>query len=239
MLSGKGRSYGPVSNSVPAPPYNSPHPEFRNAEEARNPAFAREPALLRGRPPGPPNVSTSSTSQAPAQGLSPRSQSSAATVRSPLGPNGGLERRPSMTQAYHHNNRSHGGYQHARNASFVNSPATSPMSPQPTSAEYVGMTMIHHGGPDVHPRDSPSSTINGSSSLPPNIAGDKDHLGGTTQASLQKRVDRAHTGKPRRGQSHHRAHSRQHHQEQKTVGEYALHHLFTSVRPRRLAQTQY
>lgn len=232
MLPGKGRSHGLVNNSVPTPPHNSPsHSEPRHGEEARNQAFGGPTALPRGRLPGLPNVSTYSTGQAAFQVLSPRSQSSAATARSPLGPNGGLERRPSMTQGYHHNNRSHGGYQHARNASFVNSPTTSPLSPMTTPAEYVGMTMIHHGAPDGRVRESPSGTVKGSSPLSPSVASDKDSLNGTPTGSSQKRVDRAHTGKSRRGQSHQRTHSRQHHGEQKTVGEYALHHLFTSVCP--------
>lgn len=230
MLPAKGRSYGPFNNPAPTSPYNSPSlSEPRNSEEGRNSAFAREAAPSRGRPPGPPNVSTFTTGHGPGQVFSPRSQSSAATARSPLGPNGGLERRPSMTQAYHHNNRSHGGHQHARNASFVDSPTTSPMSPMATPAEYVGMTMVHHGAPDIHPRDSPSSTVNGSNPLPSSIASDRDHMSASAALASQRRIDRTHTSKSRRGQSHHRAHSRQHHQERKTVGEYALHHLFTSV----------
>lgn len=231
MLPGKGRSHGLVNHSVPAPPHNSPSlSEPRNVEEVRNQAYGGPPATSRGRAPGPPNVSTFSTGPGPAPVSSPRSQSSAATARSPLGPNGAIERRPSVTQGYHQNNQSYGGYQHARNASFVNSPAKSPLSPMTTPAEYVGMTMIHHGAPDVRPRDAPSGTVNESSPISPNIASEKDHANGTPTITSQRRVDRAHTSKSRRGQPHQRNHSRQHHQEQKTVGEYALHHLFTSVR---------
>ncbi|KAL8758223.1 MAG: hypothetical protein Q9184_003992 [Pyrenodesmia sp. 2 TL-2023] len=97
-----------------------------------------------------------------------------------------------------------------------------------TPAEYLGMTMIHHGAPDVRTKDSPLSTVNGSSPISPNTASEKDHANGTPTITSQRRVDRAHTSKSRRGQPHQRTHSRQHHQEQKTVGEYALHHLFTS-----------
>lgn len=227
MLPGKGRSYGFVNNAVPAPPHNSPSlPEPRY----ENPAFGGPTPTSRGRVPAPPNVSTISTGPGTAKVLSPRSQSSAASARSPLGPNGAVERRPSVTQGYHQNNRSHGGYQHTRNASFINSPVASPLSPMTTPAEYVGMTIIHHGAPDVRPRDSPSSAVNGSSPIFPNTASEKDNPNGTPSTTSQRRVDRAHTGKSRRGQPHQRTHSRQHHQEQKTVGEYALHHLFTSVR---------
>lgn len=226
MLPGRGRSYGPLNHSVPAPYANLPlQKDLRTVDEARNPPSGRETVLPRGRLPGPPNVATG---QATAQVLSPRSQSSAATARSPLGPNGGLERRPSI-QGYHHTNRSHGGHQHARNASFVNSPATSPLSPQTTPAEYIGMTIIHHGTPELRLKESPTSMVNISSPLSGNATGDKDIGDGNPVALTQKKVDRVHGGKPRQGPPHQKTHSRQHHQEQKTVGEYALHHLFTSV----------
>ncbi|KAL8940675.1 MAG: hypothetical protein Q9216_002697 [Gyalolechia sp. 2 TL-2023] len=215
-MSSRGRSYNPLNNSVQVPHSNSPlHPDLPST---------REVVLPRGRLPGPPNAVTS---QVPPQILSPRSQSSAATARSPLGPHAGLERRPSV-QGYHHNNRSHGAHQHVRNASFVNSPATSPLSPQITPAEYVGMAVINHGAPDLRPKESPASTGNGPSPLSVNAVGDNDMGEGNSAALPQKRVDRAHGGKLRQGHSHQRTHSRQHHQEQKTVGEYALHHLFTS-----------
>ena len=48
--------------------------------------------------------------------------------------------------------------------------------------------------------------------------------------STQKRVERMHSGRSRRDHGHHHSHSRHHHKEElKTVGEYALHVLFTSV----------
>ncbi|RDW69544.1 cell morphogenesis protein-like protein PAG1 [Coleophoma cylindrospora] len=46
-------------------------------------------------------------------------------------------------------------------------------------------------------------------------------------SSSQKRVERMHSGKSRRD-GHHHSHSRHHKEELKTVGEYALHVLFTS-----------
>ncbi|KAL8700713.1 MAG: hypothetical protein Q9201_005304 [Fulgogasparrea decipioides] len=89
--------------------------------------------------------------------------------------------------------------------------------------------MVHHGTPDIRPKESPLTTVNGSSPLTPSSTGDRDLVDGNPLALTQKRVDRAHSGKPRRGQSQHNSHARQqYHQEQKTVGEYALHHLFTS-----------
>ncbi|KAL9596328.1 MAG: hypothetical protein Q9219_005882 [cf. Caloplaca sp. 3 TL-2023] len=225
MLPGRGRPHvtyiNPVSTSHTNPPVN---PDSTNADEARNGSSAREATLPRGRLPGPPNAANV---QPAIQLLSPRSQSSAATARSPLGPNGGLERRPSV-QGYHHNNRSHGGYQHARNASFVNSPATSPLSPQPVSADHSGMTVFHPSTADLRLTEPPASMINGSSPLTGNAAGDKGSAHGNSATLVQRRADRTHGAKQRQGHSHQRTHSRQHHQEQKTVGEYALHHLFNS-----------
>lgn len=56
----------------------------------------------------------------------------------------------------------------------------------------------------------------------------------------QKRVDRAQSAKGRRGHGHHRSQSKQQHlQEQKTVCEYALHHLFNSVSSSTLYDTKY
>ena len=226
MLPGRGRSHGPLVNSVTAPHTNVPsQPELRPVDEARNPLLAREAILPRGRLPGSPNVATGPT---PTQAFSPRSQSSTATARSPLGPSDGLERRPSV-QGYHHNNRSHGGHQHIRNTSFVNSPTTSPLSPQTTPAEHVGMNIMHHSNLDQRSKDPLANIGNGSSPMSGNGTGETDISRDTPVTSTQRRVDRAHGSKQRLGHTHQRTHSRQHHQEQKTVGEYALHHLFTAV----------
>jgi hypothetical protein len=49
-------------------------------------------------------------------------------------------------------------------------------------------------------------------------------------SNTQKRVERMHSGRSRRDHGHHHSYSRHHHKgELKTVGEYALHVLFTSV----------
>jgi hypothetical protein len=53
-----------------------------------------------------------------------------------------------------------------------------------------------------------------------------------TYNTTQKRVERMHSGRSSRDHRHHHSHSRHHHKEElKTVGEYALHVLFTSVSP--------
>lgn len=87
--------------------------------------------------------------------------------------------------------------------------------------------MIHRGAPERRPSDSPSVTSNRSSTT--TLVGDRD-AGDTSNTMLgPKRVDRAHSAKGRRGHGHHRSQSKQSVQEQKTVGEYALHHLFNKV----------
>lgn len=58
-----------------------------------------------------------------------------------------------------------------------------------------------------------------------------DRASTATETNTQKRVERMHSGKSRRDHSRHHSHShsRHHHKEErKTVGEYALHVLFTS-----------
>lgn len=54
----------------------------------------------------------------------------------------------------------------------------------------------------------------------------------TSYSATTRRVERMQNAKSPRDHSHHPSHSSRHHKDdQKTVGEYALHVLFTSVRP--------
>ncbi|KAL8657658.1 MAG: hypothetical protein Q9226_001688 [Calogaya cf. arnoldii] len=223
----KGRLHGSTNISQPhqGPSAQS---EFRGFEDTLNQTALRDHMPSRGRLPGTANVPNNSAGQPAAQAMSPRSQSSAATARSPTGPNSGIERRPSVTQTFHYTNKSHGGYSHVRNASFVNSPATSPLSPHVTSADHAIMAMTHHGTPDLRPKESPLGLTNGSVSLTTSSSADRENADSSLPGSAQKRMDRTNNVRPRRAHSHKTTHPRQHHQDQKTVGEYALHHLFTS-----------
>jgi len=186
------------------------------------------------------NTSTHLTQQA-VQTHSPRSQSSAASAPSPASlNNGGIERRISVAHGhYRQGSKFQGPYQHSRNVSFVNSPATSPLSPQLTGTasinpgfkpESSSLTMVHHVVAEPRSTGTPSSSTANGSMHTPSIStpvGDRD-VGDTTNMMLtQKRIDRTHSSRTRRDHSHQRSQSRQ--QEQKTVGEYALHHLFNSV----------
>ncbi|KAL8665941.1 MAG: hypothetical protein Q9202_001877 [Teloschistes flavicans] len=228
MQSAKGRPQGLVNASAATPHHGfSSQSESTNLDDARNATLSRDPAYSRGRPPGPSNVSTFAVSSSTGQTISPRSQSSTAATRSPLGLNGPLERRPSITQGHHYTQKSHGIHQHVRNASFVKAPATSPLSPHIASTDYATMNMIYHGTPDLRSKESQMTAVNGFSPLTPGSAGDRDVSEGDPITPGHKRVDRAHSSKTRRGQTQHGNHARQQ-QEQKTVGEYALHHLFTA-----------
>ncbi|KAI4278373.1 MAG: hypothetical protein LQ337_001075 [Flavoplaca oasis] len=225
----KTRLHGPINHPISQPHYGlSAQGEPRTFDETLNQTAPGEHIPSRGRLPGIVNGSGMPINQSAVQAMSARSQSSAATVRSPTAPNVELERRPSMTQTFHYTNKSHGGYSHVRNASFVNSPATSPLSPHITSADHAIMPMTHHGTPDLRPKESPLTLTNGSMALEAGSAIDRENGDASHSGLTQKRVERTNSGRPRRAHSHKRTHSRQHQQDQKTVGEYALHHLFTS-----------
>lgn len=127
------------------------------------------------------------------------------------------------------------GYQHSRNGS-VASTSSSPLSPQIIAAAGG----LGSGGleGDSNMAENNSTFSASTATLVP------DRSSPATENNAQKRVERMHSGKSRRDHSRHNSrshshshshsHSRHHHKEEhKTVGEYALHVLFTSVsRPR-------
>lgn len=79
------------------------------------------------------------------------------------------------------------------------------------------------GGAGSRPSTAMSGTTLGPGQLP-------ERTSSATEASTYSRnLERIHSER-RRGHSHHHSHSRHHKDDQKTVGEYALHVLFTSVR---------
>lgn len=229
-----GRQYLPGNNPNPSPSY-------ANQDSKESDAFRSHTRdLSRGRGPAPGNGVSNIHTQQPGTALSPRSQSSAGAVRSPAGPDVGIERQPSVTQGGHYRqaSRAQGTYLQARNAAFASSPITSPLSPETSSPatsssgvpDLSNHTMINRGVSSRHPTESTSGTAHGSlhSSSSSTLVGDQDLgdlNGGTT---TQRRLDRTHSVKGRRGHDPQRSQSR-HSQEQKSVGEYALHHLFNKV----------
>ena len=216
--------------------YTSHQPDPNDSVLSRG--HVRELSGSRGRGPAPANIVASNMQpQAASITKSPRSQSSAGAARSPIAPNGGLERRPSASQShYRQPSRAHSNFQQSRNAMFVNSPATSSTSPDtPGSTPNVALpdlsslTMLRRGDSLRHPSESSATTLNGPTHSPTSTLAEDRDLADTNNGVLpKKRLERTQTSKGRRSHTHHRSQSK-HQQEQKTVGEYALHHLFQRV----------
>jgi len=175
------------------------------------PSDARDPSSTQTSPSSLTARSASSDQQAQSSTLSPRLLS------------GG---RLTDSKAHHRQTSIVHGIQHSRNGSFASS-STSPLSPQMIAAA---------GGerPDAsNMGDSSFGSISGSS-FSSNATLVLDRPSTATENSnyqlTQKRVERMHSARSSRDHRHRPSHSRHHHKEElKTVGEYALHVLFTSV----------
>ena len=231
-----GRHYAPGSNSSIFSPYASQQ-DPNDADFSRS--HIRDFSGSRGRGPAPADMNTFNMQPQSASSVkSPRSQSSVGAVRSPAVPNAALERRPSASQGHHRQASKAHGYQQSRNAIFLASPTTSPLSPDtPGSAvsnigipDLSSLSTLRRGASLRHPSDSPGSIMDGSNHMSPNSTLVEEHEIGQANhsTSTQKRTDRTQSSKARRGHSHHRSQSKPQ-QEQRSVGEYALHHLFQRV----------
>lgn len=167
---------------------------------------------------------------------SPRSH--APPSRQALG-GGAIERAvdPNKSTIYGHHRQTSivHGFQHSRNGSVASS--AGPLSPQMIAAAGAGL-----GRPDMQ---SVAARLEADGSIPSRPT---TSLGGpmvstsngfamersasaadmSPQAAGQRKLEMMH-GKSRRDQPSHQSHSSRHRDEQKTVGEYALHVLFTSV----------
>lgn len=177
-----------------------------------------------------------------------RGQSHSKSPESNVGlPDGVIERKPSLSSYGHHRKTSivH-GIQHSRSPSYTPTSA-SPLSPEIIASAGSGsMAGISLGSEYMFSnRNEDSESIlkftangsNGPAHSPASglstIQDDDEHLtlGQTvTRSSSSVHKKMSSSSKLRRDHSHSRAHSK-HHQEAKTVGEYALHHLFNSVSP--------
>jgi hypothetical protein len=120
------------------------------------------------------------------------------------------------------------GIQHSRNGSLASS-TSSPLSPQMIAAVGSGSNASSMGDSAfITAMPNMSSNISFSSSttlVPP----DRPPTEQSNHTLTQRRMERVSSGRSRRpGHGHHNSHSR-HKEELKTVGEYALHVLFTSV----------
>ncbi|KAJ5783201.1 hypothetical protein N7457_004975 [Penicillium paradoxum] len=147
----------------------------------------------------------------------------------------GLERRPSNSYGHHRQTSIVHGVQHSRNTSMAGSTtSTSPLSPELMASLGRGAfdeaTLPAKFDPlDIHSGFSTPSGTSASHGLPPTLSTIQDNdteLRDLSPAILiHKRMGSG--GKPRRERSHSRSQSK-HHSDSKTVGEYALHHLFNS-----------
>lgn len=204
---------------------------------------SREPSVARGRL-GDNPINTGSNGIQPQQAIrvsSPHSQTKVAGAFRPgRGIEGGLERKISASYGHHRQTSIVHGVQHSRNTSFVNSPETSPLSTHMVAATsdlsvtVVRPPMGHQDLPD--PVTGNLSPVNNIISTPTysmtsTLVNDRDTPDSTNGTLTQRRLERMHSGKVRREHAHHHSHSKPHHhpQEWRTVGEYALHHLFNSV----------
>ncbi|KAJ4158196.1 uncharacterized protein LMH87_008731 [Akanthomyces muscarius] len=117
------------------------------------------------------------------------------------------------------------GIQHSRNGSIASS-ASSPLSPQMIAAAGVGLDMD-----SVSARMDAIVTTNSSAAAGTVSPTAMEKSASTTDVpafgSTQRKVDQMHS-KSRRDHPNHHSHSSRHRDDQKTVGEYALHVLFTS-----------
>jgi hypothetical protein len=141
-------------------------------------------------------------------------------------PDGTLERKLSHSYAHNRNTSIVHGVQHSRNASYVNSPATSPLSPQ-VFAALDGAVMSQESITAAFSANGASASTSPGNSFAAAVP--------SAQASdvtlVQRKPERAPSARSaRKGHGPHRSQSRhhQHGHELKTVGEYALHHLFNS-----------
>ena len=236
-----GRQYVPANGSHPIPPYTvQTQQDTKDIDNLRT--HARDLSGSRGRGPTLPNIAISNMqSQQANASISPRSQSSASTARSPASLNGTLERRPSATQHhYRQQSRAQSNYPPSRNAIIVTSPTNTPLSPEtPASAstiasqsDFFSNATMRRQASVRYPNES-TMTLNAtmqtpSASASATLNGDRSAV--TANDNAPKRSDRTHASKSRSGHHHYRSNSR-HSQEQKSVGEYALHHLFQRVCP--------
>lgn len=124
------------------------------------------------------------------------------------------------------------GIQHSRNGSYA-STSSNPLSPQIIAAAGGDRSNASNMG-EPHLASTMSSMATGSSlSSNTTLVPERPTTGAENgnHNLTQRRVERMHSGRSRRDHGHHHSHSRHHKEEVKTVGEYALHVLFTSVSP--------
>ena len=166
----------------------------------------------------------------PTPPLSARAPSS--DVSQPSNPSPRLSPDPRLAESKTHHRQTSivHGVQHSRNGSFAS--PTSLLSPQMIASAGAERPDAALSGDPSFTSASPSMLTSSTFSSSATPVNERLSPGTESNTSPQTRVERGQSGKSRRGHGHHRSHSRHHYKEElKTVGEYALHVLFTSVSP--------
>lgn len=169
--------------------------------------------------------------QTPAAGLAARVfPSDVQSQPSSLSPRLYPDPRLAESKSHHRQTSIVHGIQHSRNGSFASS--TSPLSPQMIAAAGGEKSDASNMGDSSFAASSSSVASGGSFTSNSTLVVERGATATDSNIPSQQRVERMHSGRSRRDHGHHHSHSRHHHKEElKTVGEYALHVLFTSVSP--------
>lgn len=209
--------------------------ERRGTRTAQStPMHSRESSAVRGRAADPSALAPTLQARRGHSG----SKSPDVSAGRPAGYDAGLERRPSNSYGHHRQTSIVHGMQHSRNPSMAGSTASSPLSPELIASLGRGApddaTMLPSklDQLDTHSSLQSPAGVSSSYGLPGTLSTIQDtdadeKMDGSPASLVHKRMNSG--GKSRRDRSHSRSHSK-HLSESKTVGEYALHHLFNSVR---------
>ncbi|RYP80409.1 hypothetical protein DL770_006214 [Monosporascus sp. CRB-9-2] len=136
-----------------------------------------------------------------------------------------IDPKAAATYGHHRQTSIVHGIQHSRNGSS----SSNPLSPQIIAAAGAGLL---HERPEMYATSSeasfasrPPTALSGTTAITSNSHGIEGKLYATDSASTQRKLERVHS-KSRRDHAHHHSHASRHHKDdQKTVGEYALHFI--------------
>ncbi|PQE17215.1 cell morphogenesis PAG1 protein [Rutstroemia sp. NJR-2017a BVV2] len=133
-------------------------------------------------------------------------------------------------KSHHRNTSIVNGIQRSRNGSFTSSSA-SPLSPQVIAAaagDSDASAMENSNFPSTASSMTSGTSFSSNTIIVPSRS--PSAADNAPPSNTQRNMERVHSssGRSRRNHAHHHSHSRHHKDELKTVGEYALHVLFTS-----------
>lgn len=225
-----------IADDLKSPSHHnfSSRSDWRGTRSAQStPMHSREPSAVRGRPADPSALAPTLQARRGHSG----SKSPDVSAGHPAGFDAGLERRPSNPYGHHRQTSIVHGMQHSRNPSMAGSTAsTSPLSPELIASlgrggfEEAGVPnkldqLDPHSAYQSHGMAAGHGVPGTLSTIQDNDAGET--MDGSPASVVHRRMNSGGTI-GRRDRSHSRSHSKPH-LESKTVGEYALHHLFNSV----------